>query len=106
VPFSALNTGEAIWLARAEDEKGAVRLGWRWFKGEQEVLNAQGRERLGDDIFPGQSYEFRARIKPPVEAGEYTLELGLVSEFLTWFSDQGSRPLRIAVTVHAPSSRQ
>jgi hypothetical protein len=29
--LSALNTGEAIWLARAEDEKGAIHLGWRWF---------------------------------------------------------------------------
>lgn len=103
--LSALNTGEAIWLARAEDEKGAVRLGWRWFKGEQEVPNTQGRERLGYDVFPEQRYEFQARISPPVEAGEYTLELGLVSEFLTWFIDQGSHPFRIAVTVHTPSKR-
>jgi hypothetical protein len=105
VHFSVLNTGEAIWLARAEDEKGAVRLGWRWFQGEQEVPNTQGREVLGDDVFPQQGYEFQARIRPPVEAGEYTLELGLVSELLTWFSDRGSRPLRIAVTVHSPSNR-
>jgi hypothetical protein len=98
--LSALNTGEAIWLARAEDEKGAVRLGWRWFKGEQEIPNTQGREQLGYDVFPKQWYEFQARISPPVEAGEYTLELGLVSEFLTWFIDQGSRSLRISITVH------
>jgi hypothetical protein len=103
--LSALNTGEAIWLARAEDEKGAVRLGWRWFKGEQEIPNTQGREQLGYDVFPKQWYEFQARISPPAEAGEYTLELGLVSEFLTWFIDQGSRSLRIAVTVHTPSER-
>jgi Dolichyl-phosphate-mannose-protein mannosyltransferase len=103
--LSALNTGEAIWLARAEDEKGAVRLGWRWFKGEQEIPNTQGRERLGYDVLPKQWYEFQARISPPVEAGEYTLELGLVSEFLTWFIDQGSRSLRIPVTVHTPSER-
>jgi protein O-mannosyl-transferase len=103
--LSALNTGEAIWLARAEDEKGAVRLGWRWFKEEQEIPNIQGREQLGYDVFPKQWYEFQARISPPVEAGEYTLELGLVSEFLTWFIDQGSRSLRIPVTVHTPSER-
>jgi hypothetical protein len=103
--LSALNTGEAIWLARAEDEKGAVRLGWRWFKGEQEIPNTQGREQLGSDVFPKQWYEFQSRITPPVEPGEYTLELGLVSEFLTWFIDQGSRSLRIPVTVHTPSER-
>jgi protein O-mannosyl-transferase len=103
--LNALNTGEAIWLARAEDQKGAVRLGWRWFKGEQEVPNTQGREQLGYDVFPKQWYEFQARISPPVEAGEYTLELGLVSEFLTWFIDQGSRSLRIPITVHTPFER-
>jgi hypothetical protein len=103
--LSALNTGEAIWLARAEGEKGAVRLAWRWFKGEQEVPNTQGRERLRYDVFPKQGYEFQVRISPPVEAGEYTLELGLVSEFLTWFIDQGSQSFRIAVTVHTPSER-
>jgi hypothetical protein len=103
--LSALNTGEAIWLARGEDEKGAVRLGWRWLKGEQEVPNTQGRERLGYDVLPKQRYEFQARIGPPAEPGEYFLELGLVSEFLTWFTDQGSRALRIPVTVHTPSER-
>jgi protein O-mannosyl-transferase len=103
--LSALNTGEAIWLARAEGEKGAVRLGWRWFKGEQEIPNLQGREQLGYDVFPKHWYEFQARISPPGEAGEYSLELGLVSEFLTWFVDQGSRPLRIPVTVHTLSER-
>jgi hypothetical protein len=103
--LSALNTGEAIWLARAGDEKGAVRLGWRWFKGERAIPNTEGREQLGYDVFPKQWHEFQARISPPVEAGEYTLELGLVSEFLTWFSDQGSQSLRISVTVHEPSAR-
>jgi hypothetical protein len=103
--LTALNTGEAIWLAPAEDEKGAVRLGWRWFKGEQEIPNTQGRERLGHDVYPKQWYEFQARIRPPAEAGEYTLELGLVSEFLTWFIDQGSQSFRIAVTVHTPPER-
>jgi protein O-mannosyl-transferase len=102
---TTLNTGEAIWLARAEDDKGAVRLGWRWFKGDQEIPNTQGREPLGYDVLPNQRYEFQASISPPVDAGEYTLELGLVSEFLTWFIDQGSRSLRISVTVHAPSAR-
>jgi hypothetical protein len=103
--LSALNTGEAIWLARAEDDKGAVRLGWRWLRGEREIPGTQGREQLGRDIFPKQWYDFQGRIRPPVDPGEYTLEVGLLSEFLTWFSDQGSRALRIAVTVHPPSRR-
>ena len=51
------------------------------------------------DVFPGQAYQFRATIQAPVEAGEYTLELGLVCEMLTWFSDRGVPPFTFAVRI-------
>jgi len=96
------NTGQAVWLARAKGDRGAVRLGWRWFKGNQEIVFASGREGLRYDVFPGQSYEFKVRIAPPMESGEYTLELGLVSELVAWFSDQGVEPLKVTVRVVNP----
>jgi hypothetical protein len=102
VHVRALNTGEAVWLAHPEEERGVVRMGWRWLQREREVPNTQGRASLGHDVFPEQRFEFQTRIRPPLEPGEYTLELGLVSELVTWFADQGVRPLRIAVTVHPP----
>jgi hypothetical protein len=48
---------------------------------EQEVPNTQGREVLGDDIFPEQRYEFQARIRPPVEAGSIPWNWGLSTNF-------------------------
>jgi 6-pyruvoyl-tetrahydropterin synthase related domain len=101
ISLNVVNTGGAVWLAHAEGDRGAVRLGWRWFKGEQEVPFAEGRELLRHDVFPRQSHVFQTRINTPVEPGEYTLQLGLVSEFLTWFFDQDGQPLTVAVTVRA-----
>jgi hypothetical protein len=34
-----------------------------------------------------------------MESGDYILELGLVSELVTWFSDLGVEPLKVAVRV-------
>ncbi|HEX9428913.1 MAG TPA: hypothetical protein VF944_00900 [Candidatus Bathyarchaeia archaeon] len=101
----AHNTGEAIWLARAKDNKGAVRLGWRWLRGGQSFFSIEGREGLKYDIFPGEHYEFTTKIPSPREPGQYTLEIGLVSEGVTWFSDQGIQPLQVAVHVLSPPTQ-
>jgi hypothetical protein len=42
---------------------------------------------------------FRTRISPPITPGEYILELGLLSELVTWFSAQGVEPVKIPVRV-------
>jgi hypothetical protein len=100
--LKAINTGKATWLAQAESARGAVRLGWRWLKGDQEIPAQGGRELLTYDVFPGQVFEFHAKITPPMEPGEYRLELGLVSELVTWFADQGVEPFRFAIRVLPP----
>ena len=99
VTLQTTNTGQAVWLADAKGEKGKVRLGWRWFRGKNGVPFKEGREDLRYDVFPGQAYRFKAKIKAPLEPGEYTLELGLVCELLTWFSDRGVAPFTFAVSV-------
>jgi len=99
VALQATNTGQSVWLADPRDERGKVRLGWRWYKGINGVPFKEGREDLAYDIFPGQAYKFRTTIKAPLEPGEYTLEVGLVCELLTWFSDRGIPPLKFSVHV-------
>jgi hypothetical protein len=99
----ATNTGPGVWLADAQDERGKVRLGWRWYQGSDDVPFKEGREDLAYDIFPGQTYKFRTTIKVPLEPGEYTLEVGLVCELLTWFSDRGVPPLKFIVHVASPT---
>jgi len=108
VSLRATNTGQAVWLARAEGGRGAVLLGWDWYKGKREAFVSAGRERLAHDVYPGQSYEFKVKIDTPQDTGDYTLELGLVSEHVTWFFDQGVKPLRFNVRfvqARVPSGR-
>jgi hypothetical protein len=100
VSLQVTNTGAVLWPAATEDDRGEVRLGWRWFKEQQGIpLKEEGRQHLPYDVFPGQAHRFRTTIHPPSEPGEYTLELGLVSELITWFSDQGVAPVKLAVRV-------
>lgn len=105
VEFSveANNRGQAVWLAWAKNDKGAVRLGWQWFKENEKTPRMEWRVPLGHDVFPGQSYTFRAHIDAPREPGTYVFEVGLVSEQLAWFSDLGRPPIRCVVTVEPQS---
>jgi hypothetical protein len=97
--LQAVNTGRAVWLARAKDDRGAVRLGWRWFNGKEERPFREGRAWLSHDVFPGQAYRFRTTIDAPSKPGDYKLDVGLVSELVTWFSDRGVAPLTLDVRV-------
>jgi hypothetical protein len=99
VVLRVANTGGAVWLAQTQDGRGEVRFGWRWFKGDQMVFLLPDRERLPYDIFPGQLYEFKTRIPTPSAPGEYILELGLVSELVTWFFDRGVEPVKVTMHV-------
>lgn len=93
----ATNTGHAVWLASALGERGAVRLGWRWYHADREA--GGGRALLLSNLFPGQTARFTARISAPTVPGNYTLVIDMVSEFMTWFADRGSQPIRVAVRV-------
>lgn len=97
VSVKAANSGRAVWLSSSPDDLGEVRLGWRWFRDGVEV--AGGRVFLSSDVSPGQVARFAARILPPPVPGEYVLTIDLVSEGVTWFADQGGRPLTFAVRV-------
>jgi hypothetical protein len=100
--FSARNTGAGLWLATAEQDRGVVRLGWRWLEDGHESGEQPGRAPINYDVFPGQQYRFVVSIPPPRTRGRYTLELGLVSERVTWFADVGTPPVKLAVEVREP----
>jgi hypothetical protein len=97
ISVNATNVGRAVWLAKSAHDKGVVRLGWRWRKGGSSHPTGEGRLPLRFALFPGESYEFRASITPPAEPGAYLLEVGLVSEPVTWFSERGSGPIEVTV---------
>ncbi len=102
--LGAENTGGAVWLDRAKWEKGEVRMRWRWFEEGRENHFNEGGWLLGYDVLPGQAYEFMLEITTPRRAGNYTLELGLISMAVTTFADQGTAPLRIPVQVTASAT--
>jgi hypothetical protein len=102
VTLQVVNTGSALWLAEAKGDRGAVGLGWRWYRQEYHIPAWSGREKLKYDIAPGQAYEFRVQIPTPMEAGDYVLELDMVSELVTWFADQGRQSLKFAVRLVSP----
>lgn len=95
--LSATNVGGDVWRAAAPGDRGAVRLGWRWYRGDEEV--SAGRETPLADVPPGRTVRFKARIFAPASPGDYTLDLDLVQEFVAWFGAQGQKPIRLPVRV-------
>jgi hypothetical protein len=94
---SVSNTGRDVWPAVTPGGRGSVQLGWRWYRGDQEVL--AGSQAMLGDVRPGDTTRFDARITAPTTPGDYTLVVDMLSEGVTWFSGQGTQPVRIAVTV-------
>jgi hypothetical protein len=102
ISLQVVNSGSALWLAEAKGDRGAVGLGWRWYRQEYHVAAWSGRERLQYDVAPGQAYDFRVQIPTPPEPGEYILELDMVSELVTWFAHQGRESLKMPVRLVHP----
>jgi hypothetical protein len=97
VSVEARNTGHAVWQAWAPGAHGEVRLGWRWSRDGVDVL--AGRAPLSQDVAPGETAWFDARIAPPPVPGDYVLTVDLVSELVAWFADGGQPAARAAVRV-------
>lgn len=94
---SARNTGRATWLAAAPGDIGAVRLGWRWWRGTTPL--GEGRASFSRDVPPGATVRLDPTVEAPDLPGRYTLVLDMVSEGIAWFEQRGQTPERIAVTV-------
>jgi len=60
--LAAANLGQAVWLVWAREEKGAVRLVWKWVTEDEKSPKMEARVPLRYVVFPGQSYEFRAAL--------------------------------------------
>jgi hypothetical protein len=107
VQLQVVNTGAAVWLAAAEEDRGTVRLRWQWHQGASRVPAWSGRAELSYDVFPGGTHLFRVRIPTPGLPGEYVLELDMVSELVTYFTAQPENPsLRRAIRLYAPLEGQ
>lgn len=95
----ARNSGAALWLSRATQNRGEVRFVWRWVPESGTALPSRDAETLRYDVFPGQTYRAELSIDAPGARGRYTLEVGLVSEGVTSFGDAGTPVARFSVEV-------
>lgn len=98
-PVTVRNMGGKPW-----PHSGAhpVRLGYRFYQNRQEVIlrpDQQIRSALPRTVEPNETITFDARVKMPDMPGNYTLQLDMVHESVTWFADQQSDVLTRWVTV-------
>ncbi len=94
------NVSSGIWLA---SERSGVLLGARWLnpnnrdvKGHDRYVQANSaRTPLTTDLEPGSMLELELTVTIPDDPQFDTLEVDMVDEGLTWFSDAGSTPAQI-----------
>jgi hypothetical protein len=98
VVVKASNTGEAVWLSSARNGQGNVSVGYRIFNERRQEI-AGGRSPIPYDLSPGESTLINLVFQAPADKGHYTLQLDMVSEYVTWFEQQGSEPVYKEITV-------
>lgn len=83
-----------------------VKIGLRWFRLDGTCAGEDRRELPVATLFPGQSLDFDLTLYAYtcisnvfLEPGEYRLLIGLVHEFVLWFSDAGDKELSLTVVV-------
>ncbi len=110
LPVGVTNESLVVW--RRQGYVG-VNLASRWRKGfamgEGEEpgprIAPEGRRTRLPELAPGAFETAMLRVRAPREPGDYTLEIDLVYEHVSWFEERGVAPLRLPIRVEAlPSS--
>ena len=100
------NASDVFWWWRGaevntrEDSSFVIAAGNRWLKPDGSlVTDMDGRYGISKDLKPGEETEVPLLVTAPTEPGDYTLEVDLVQEQVSWFGDKGSPTVRAKVTV-------
>lgn len=98
IRFKVRNLGDASWPAvGTKDFRYQVNMGNRWLTGNAKLED--NRAVLSGDLPPGGETQITLTVNAPRTPGDYTLEIDMVHEGVTWFSEKGGRPLRLPVRV-------
>ncbi len=102
VMVKARNDGTTPWSSPQTSTKG-VSLSYHW-RTEAGVMLVKNGERtpLGNTISGGKSVTLPIRVVAPGQPGCYRLELDMIREGVTWFSEAGSPGPSILVDVQKP----
>jgi glucose/arabinose dehydrogenase len=100
------NASTLQWWARgaqfntSTDSKFIVAAADRWLKADGSLLtNMDGRYGITKDLKPGEEDEVPLTVTAPTTPGDYILEVDVVQEAVTWFSDKGSPTAKTKITV-------
>jgi hypothetical protein len=98
IRFKVSNLGDSSWPAvGTKDFRYQVNMGNRWLTGNAKLED--NRAVLSADLPPGGETQMTLIVNAPRTPGDYTLEIDMVHEGVTWFSERGARPLRLSVRV-------
>lgn len=104
VTITARNAGALTWSWGGGNP---FRLGYRYYRNRRLLPLPPGkdlRSDIPDDVMPGETVVIQARIALPDAPGNYTLEIDLVHEGVTWFKERGATVLTRWLTVEAPAN--
>lgn len=107
IQIKVKNVSDQPWFARGgeinknPDNRFFLAVGNRWLKSDEKTLvtNMDGRYGLQKNLKPGEEEQVSLQITAPKEPGEYTLEIDMVQEQVSWFSDKGSPTAKAKITV-------
>ena len=97
------NVGNAPWPAHGRSGDGfyQVNLGDIWFDNQDKRVEKHPyvRSALPGDVKPGDEVEVPLTITAPSAPGDYTLQIDLVQEMVSWFAEKGSSAPKFKVKV-------
>ena len=98
IRFKVTNLGSGTWPSvGTKDFRYQVNMGDHWIGGGLSVDD--NRAAMKADLSPGNEVEMTLTVNAPRTPGEYTLEIDMVHEGVTWFKEKGARPLELRVRV-------
>jgi SAM-dependent methyltransferase len=102
---SVTNISAHAW---SRQEAGPIRVGNHWLagRGDEMLIQDDGRASLPDNLAPGETCRLALKITVPPEPGEYQLECDVVHEGVSWFADKGSNTCRGRVRVAGSTNPQ
>ena len=93
------------WLRGGEtndrsDNKFYIAVGNHWLdKDGKRTEEIEGHNGIPKDLNPGEEAEMSLQITAPKEPGDYTLEVDMVQEAVSWFGEKGSPTTKAKITV-------
>src|SRR5438477_12511030 len=97
---SVKNISSTSWSCISDAQgRYAVVVRARWRKPDGSVIADAARSELNYDLEPSHLNDVDLKVTPPSVAEDYVLEIDLVEEPDTWFSQNGSEILRVPIAV-------